>query len=127
MKNKKIKFIVPALVFILLVLSTQTTFAVKRAFFPDAKMLQPIPTNDVHANISGNTNSTTGTTTQGTGTTVGTDSSTPIEENTPVQTAPIENTPDSGQTSYTLWIFLSILVVFGLVFLYRKIKHNQTI
>jgi hypothetical protein len=32
----------------------------KRAIFPDEKLLQPIPTtNGVHANISGNTNSTT--------------------------------------------------------------------
>lgn len=54
MNNKKIFIIILILLFSI----SNKTFALKQAIFPNGQSLQPLPP-DVHANISGNINSTT--------------------------------------------------------------------
>jgi hypothetical protein len=88
----------------------------KRAIFPNAKLLQPIPVPDVHANISGNANSTTLFTPNSEPTQ---NASTTQNTQTVVQ---IENTQGSNGAIFYFIGFVTILII---IFVYIKKRKRR--
>jgi len=120
MKNKK-NFLIKLTIIILLfvALGTHQAFAVKRAIFPDTKLLQPMPNSStVHPNISGNIDSTT-----------------PAELN--IESA--QNAPSTDQnnstttqtnntkkgTNWILYFTILIIILIIIIIVYKKLKKNN--
>ena len=95
-------------------------FALKRAIFPDGKLLQPIPTEyGVHPNISGNINSTTSLPqpiSQG---------ETTINNISNSTSQDIIN--EKGWAFYILFFSIALLIISIFIFIYKKIKQKYRI
>ena len=88
-----------------------------KAIFPDAKSLQPIPTPDVHPNISGNINGTTTISPQSANT-----------ENT-------LTTPNNGATNIQsnstqngnnlIFYFIGFIIILIIIFVYIRQRRKQ--
>lgn len=91
-----------------------------KAIFPDSKSLQPIPyPSFVHANISGNINSTSGIL-------PGKNVSTPNGSN--ATTTEIQNTNpknSSALETYVLGFSITLIIIFVIIFIYKKIKRKR--
>jgi len=87
-----------------------------KAIFPSTQSLQPMPTPDVHANISGNTNNNTvvtpgNTTPQNIGT---------VQNNTPTITP-----PDNAKTISSIFYFIAfIIVVVIIIITHKRLKRK---
>ena len=89
----------------------------KRAIFPDAQSLQPLPAN-VHPNISGNVNSTT--------------QINPEENKSPIQNAsnnvaPVEVKITTKNTPlyYILWSVILFFIVLIIILIYKKLRSRN--
>jgi hypothetical protein len=90
-----------------------------KAIFPNAKLLQPIPTpNNEHANISGNVNSTTN---------VLPNNSVPNTTNTqnvlPV-TQSVGAKNENNFSFFTLFYIIILVIAFVIIFYIRKFKKK---
>jgi hypothetical protein len=89
----------------------------RKAIFPDSKSLQPMPSPDIHANVSGNINSSI-------------DGVMPSKELTSNISSEQNNIPEKPQNTPTnLWfhINLSMAVVFFIfliVFIYKELNKK---
>jgi len=82
-----------------------------KAIFPDSKSLQPMPTPDVHANISGNTNSTT----------TFTPSNEPMQNTTSTQSALETVQPENTKSGNpVIFYFLGLIIILVIIFVYIK-------
>jgi hypothetical protein len=116
MKNKKnISFKLTIIILVFVTLGAHHTLATKRAIFPDAKLLQPMPNPDVHPNISGNINSTTIS----------------IPNNEPKQDlSTTQKNPDTTQPievkNGSNWIFylIGLIIILLIIILYRKFRRK---
>ena len=111
--------IVGVLVLIFCILGAQKTFALKRAIFPDGKLLQPIPSTTIHPNISGNVNSTVGVSQT-------TQASPKIKEenNIPNPSSQNNKVNKEGFGFYLTWFSIILLIIFLVIFGYKKIKQK---
>lgn len=107
------------IIFILFwVLAPQYSFALKQAVFPSSQSLQPLP-SDVHANISGNTNSST----------VDPSLERPrVTTDTESEIQPVDSTsaPTPEARGMLLWPAIIVLCIIGF-FVYRVTKNNNTL
>ena len=93
----------------------------KRAIFPDSKLLQPMPVdNGEHANISGNVNSVSGIL--------------PTNENipgAPNNISPVAQNPSAKNGNpfpfFALWCLIILVIVFLIIFTYKKFKRKSQI
>jgi hypothetical protein len=92
--------------------------ALKRAIFPDSKSLQPMPTPDVHANISGNINSTTEIAPSKISTL-----NIPSTQNNPNNVQP-QTTGTNKFPFYSIWGIVIFLIIFLIIFAYKKFKRE---
>jgi len=117
MKNKTIKLLI--IVTIFCAIAGHEVSAVKKAVFPDEKLLQPMPNAYfVHPNISGSINSTTNV--------LPTVSNTPtsMQNNSPA----VQNTSTKNENSFSFFVLsfvIFILIIFAIIFVYRKFKKNK--
>jgi hypothetical protein len=86
-----------------------------KAIFPNSQSLQPMPTPDVHANVSGNVNSTSNTV--------------PVNgftENTPASNGPAINVSTSTTSGGSNFIFylIGLVIIIIVIIIYKKLKQN---
>lgn len=118
MKYKKNTFSIIIVLILALVSVPHHTYALKQALFPNAQSLQPLPP-DVHANISGNTNSTT---VSPSSINMLDTTDTSSDELTQVD----ESVPAAQESGLLVWISILGLCIIGF-FVYRKLKRDGTI
>ncbi len=87
-----------------------------KAIFPNAQLLQPMPSSDnVHANISGNANNTTPSP----------DNSEPAQNTSNIQTNPANTQPSAAKNSINLApYFFFFIIILLIMFIYRKLKRK---
>jgi beta-lactamase regulating signal transducer with metallopeptidase domain len=123
MKNQK-NILIKLFILVLLmgIFNVPSAFALKRAIFPDAKSLQPIPTY-THPNISGNINSVTGVAEP-----TGPQSPTLNTENNLSNPSPQKEIPaNNSMVLYVIWLAIAFIIIFLAIFIYRKIKRGKEI
>lgn len=81
----------------------------KQVIFPNSKSLQPIPSQEVKPNISGNTNSTTGIPVQQYS-----------ETTTKAETQPTPAPSKDTISNMFIYIFVILVVIFVAIFVYKK-------
>jgi hypothetical protein len=87
-----------------------------KAIFPNGKLLQPMPTPSVHANVSGNINNAT----QVSPTISNTQSA---QNNLPLaQQNGAKN--ENGFSFFAPWCIITLLVILVIIFTYKKLKRN---
>ncbi len=82
-----------------------------KAIFPDSKSLQPMPTPDVHANISGNTNNNTVVTPDNYGTTQN------------ISNTPNNNTvvpPANAKNISAIFYFIAFMIIVVIIIITHK-------
>jgi hypothetical protein len=88
-----------------------------KAIFPNGQSLQPMPTPDVHPNVSGNINSTTNNFAP---------NDLPVQNTSNTQTAPINLQPENTKSKNTvIFYFLGLIIIVVIIFAYKKIKRNS--
>lgn len=117
MKNKKnlLRKLFIIIILIFSIFGAQTTFALKRAIFPDGKSLQPMPP-DVHANISGNINSVTEVLPDNNAS----------EQNTPENQDNFSNETSSSVNNQKNFIFYAVLgaIILLIIIGFKKLKKK---
>jgi hypothetical protein len=88
-----------------------------KAIFPDSKSLQPMPTSDVHANVSGSVNNNTVITPSNN---IITQNIPPSQDNSPVVIQP-ENAKD---ISYIFYFIAFMIVVVIIIITHKKLKSK---
>jgi len=120
MKNKK--YILIITIVLLSFFITQKTFALKRAFFPNEKLLQPIQI-DVHPSTSGRLNTSEKTVDETSNTT-----NNPINTNTSTTTQDILSkniqTNTTNTTNYIVLIIITSLLIFFIFIIYKQYKKK---
>jgi beta-lactamase regulating signal transducer with metallopeptidase domain len=93
----------------------------KRAIFPDEKLLQPIPTaTGAHANISGNVSGTNQNSSAILNMQTKTQNSSPVAQNTSAK---------NGTTFpfFALWSVIILIIILAIIFIYKKIGKKYGI
>ena len=87
-----------------------------KAIFPDSKLLQPIPTPNVHPNISGNTNNSATTSQE----VAPAQNILNTQNSNPAITAPNDTKGVSNITFY----FIACIIIIIIIITYRKLKRK---
>lgn len=90
-----------------------------KAIFPNSKLLQPMPVSDVHANISGNVNSTTKISPNN-------NESAPniLNEQNNISEK-LSNAPNN-LWFYISWGIIVFLIIFLIIFIYKKSNSKSS-
>jgi hypothetical protein len=90
----------------------------RKAVFPNAKSLQPIP-QDIQPNISGNVNSSVSVDPY-------IENEQKISEETVPEPTSTEKIPEKRGPSFSMWWFAAMIIIsFGIVLWYRKMKKVE--